>query len=82
MTAPPGRALFEADFARIEVGVAAAVHSDRDLIEAYNAGDVYAAMAQRFYAAQLTEEERSLPPEEFKRRRAELRTKSASRLRS
>ncbi len=73
VTAPPGRALVELDYAQIEVGVAAAHHDDSDLIVAFNSGDVYAAMAQRFYGDQLTEAERRLLPTEFKRQRPDLR---------
>ena len=73
VTAPPGRALVELDYAQIEIGVAAAHHDDPDLVAAFNSGDVYAAMAQRFYGDQLPEGERQLPPAEFKRQRPELR---------
>ena len=60
--------MVELDYGQIEVGVAAAESGDRDLAAAYNSGDVYAAMAQRFYSQQLTVEERALDPEDFKRR--------------
>ena len=73
VTAPPGRALFELDYSQIEVGVAAAEHDDPILIEAFNSGDVYAAMAQRFYADHLTEAERRLSALDFKKRRPDLR---------
>lgn len=73
VTAPPGRALVELDYAQIEVGVAAAHHDDPDLIAAFNSGDVYAAMAQRFFGDQITEAERRLPPGDFKRQRPDLR---------
>lgn len=75
ITAPPGRALIEADYAQIEVGVAAAEYGDPDLLAAFNAGDVYSAMAQRFCAHELSEEERALAPGEFKQRRRDLRDK-------
>lgn len=73
VTAPEGRALVELDYAQIEVGVAAAHHNDPDLIAAYNSGDVYAAMAQRFYRDDLTPFENELPAAVFKRHRPELR---------
>ncbi len=73
VVAPPGRALVELDYAQIEVGVAAAEHGDKALIAAYNSGDVYAAMAQRFYARQLSDEDALVPPEQFKRRQPALR---------
>jgi DNA polymerase-1 len=43
------------------------------LIAAFNSGDVYAAVAQQFYTEILCEEERLLPPSEFKKRRPDLR---------
>jgi DNA polymerase-1 len=73
VVAPPGRALVELDYAQIEVGVAAAEHDDQDLIDAYNSGDVYASMAQRFYAAELTDVERNCPARDFKQQRPDLR---------
>lgn len=73
VVAPPGRALVELDYAQIEVGVAAAEFEDAELIASFNRGDVYVEAAKRFYAAELTDEERSLDAEEFKRRRPELR---------
>ncbi|MGQ0722687.1 MAG: DNA polymerase [Candidatus Eiseniibacteriota bacterium] len=73
VTAPPGRALIELDYSQIEVGVAAAEHDDPDLIAAFNSGDVYSAMAQRFYASDLSEGERALQPREFKAKRRDLR---------
>jgi DNA polymerase I len=75
VTAPPGRALIELDYAQIEVGICAAEHQDEALIEAFNSGDVYRAVAQQFYAEQLTDEERRLTPGEFKERRSDLRNK-------
>ena len=73
VTAPPGRALIELDFAQVEVGVAAAELADQDLVAAYNQGDVYAAMAQRFYQDELSEEERALDSREFRKRHPEMR---------
>jgi DNA polymerase-1 len=55
------------------VGVAAATYGDPDLVEAYNAGDVYAAAAQRFYAGELSDQERGLGPQEFRAKRPDLR---------
>src|SRR5262249_29483909 len=73
VTAPPGRAIIELDYAQIEVGICAAEHNDQALIAAFNSGDVYAAVAQQFYTEILTEEERALPPAQFKRLRGDLR---------
>ena len=73
VVAPPGRALIELDCAQIEVGVAAAEHGDEALIAAYNSGDVYAAMAQQFYAHQVPAEHVRLSAAEFKSRHPGLR---------
>jgi DNA polymerase-1 len=73
VVAPPGRAIIELDYAQIEVGICAAEHHDKALIAAFNSGDVYAAVAQQFYADRLAEEERVLPVSDFKKRRPELR---------
>ncbi len=75
VTAPPGRAIVELDYAQIEIAVAAAEHGDRDLLAAYHAGDVYAAMAQRYYAARLPESERALGALAFARARPDLRAR-------
>jgi DNA polymerase I len=73
VTAPPGRAIIELDYVQIEVGICAAEHHDDALIAAFNSGDVYAAVAQRFYYENLSEEERLLSPADFKKRRPDLR---------
>jgi DNA polymerase-1 len=69
----PGRGLGEVDLSQIEVGVAGAVYHDAGLVEMFNTGDVYSAMAQRFYAPQLPEEDRRLTSRDFKRRHRDLR---------
>lgn len=71
--APAGRAIIEADYCQIEVGIAAAEAGDVALIDAFNSGDVYAAVAQSFYRSDLTEEERNLTVSDFKRTRPDLR---------
>ena len=73
IVAPPKRAIIELDYAQIEVGICAAEHHDRALIAAFNSGDVYAAVAQQFYAEQLTPEECRLSAADFKKRRPDLR---------
>ncbi|MEO6594323.1 MAG: DNA polymerase [Planctomycetota bacterium] len=73
VTAPPGRALVELDYAQIEVGVAAAEHNDPNLVAAYRSGDVYAAMAQRFYRGELTPAEAEMSAAAFRRQRPDLR---------
>jgi DNA polymerase-1 len=65
--------IIELDYAQIEVGVAAAEYGDERLIEGYNSGDVYAAMAQVFYVNELSESERTVTPLQFKVLRPELR---------
>jgi DNA polymerase I len=71
--APPGRGIIELDYAQIEVGICAAEHDDKALIAAFNSGDVYAVVAQHFYYESLSEEERLLPPAQFKKHRPDLR---------
>jgi DNA polymerase-1 len=73
VVAPPGRAIIELDYAQIEVGICAAEHHDQALIAAFNSGDVYAAVAQQFYAEQLTSEQCRLSAADFKKRRPDLR---------
>lgn len=73
VVAPPGRALVELDYSQVEVGVAAAEHGDDALIGAYNSGDVYSAMAQRFYARAIPDEHMRMPVEQFKRVHGDLR---------
>jgi DNA polymerase-1 len=69
----PGCGIGEVDYSQIEVGIAAAVYQDSKLIEMYNSEDVYSAMAQHFYSNRLSEEDRSLPGSDFKRKHPELR---------
>lgn len=75
ITAPPGRAIIEADYAQIEVGIAAAEARDVELIAAFNSGDVYAAVARAFYWNRLTKDEQSMTLDAFKKERGDLRNK-------
>lgn len=75
ITAPPGRAIVEADYAQIEVGIAAAEAADVELIQAFNSGDVYAAVARTFYWGELTGGERQLELADFKVKRSDLRNR-------
>ena len=59
----------------MEVGVAAAEHGEPDLIAAFNSGDVYSVVAQRFYAYKLTCEERQMEPRAFKALHPDLRNR-------
>jgi DNA polymerase-1 len=69
----PGHGLGEVDLCQIEVGVAAAVYDDLDLIAAFNTGDVYAALAREFYRDRLTADDLALPQDVFKLRHRPLR---------
>lgn len=73
VTAPPGRAIVALDFAQMEIGIAAAIHHDAALIEAYNSGDVYMTAAKEVFRTQLPPEAQSLNATDFKREHGELR---------
>lgn len=73
VVAPQGRAIIEADYSQVEVGVTGAEYGDPELIEAYNSGDVYAYMAKRFYQDQLSPEDHVMSIEEFKKKHRDLR---------
>jgi DNA polymerase-1 len=49
------------------------VYGDEALIKMFNSGDVYSAMAQHFYASELTEAERQMSGKEFKEAREDMR---------
>jgi DNA polymerase-1 len=70
--APAGHGIGEVDLSQIEVGIAGAVYDDDELVTMFNSGDVYAAMAQRFFSA-LPEEDLKLSSREFKFKHPELR---------
>jgi DNA polymerase-1 len=61
-----GYAIGEVDLSQIEVGIAAAVYNDPDLIKLFNGRDVYTAMAKRYYAADLPPEAQTMPDKAFK----------------
>jgi DNA polymerase-1 len=71
----PGRGLGEVDWSQIEVGLAGAVYDDAALVEMFNTGDVYSAMAQRFYRDALPDADRGLGGKEFKRKHPDLRAR-------
>lgn len=75
IAAPDGRAIIEADYAQIEVGIAAAEANDVALIAAFNSGDVYAAVAQTFYWHDLSADEQQMDLASFKAHRPELRAR-------
>jgi|SRR5579862_1656260 len=68
-----GYGLGEVDLSQIEVGISAAVYGDAALITMFNSGDVYCAMAQHFYAPELSETERVMSEKEFKVARPDMR---------
>lgn len=69
----PGRGIGEVDWCQIEVGISAAVYGDDALAEKYNTGDVYSAMAQEFYRAELSQDDLRLDGTTFKGRHRDLR---------
>lgn len=68
-----GYGIGEVDLSQIEVGIAAAIYGDETLLKMFNSGDVYAAMAQSFYAAELSDAERQMTSSAFKDARKDLR---------
>ena len=69
----PGYGIGEADWSQVEVGVAAAVYGDDELVRMFNSGDVYSAMAQNFFQGELPGEDRNIDGKEFKRKYKDLR---------
>jgi len=67
IVAPPGRAIGSVDLSQIEVGITAAVYRDPVLLTMFNTGDVYCAMARRFFADELTAADLELDDDAFKR---------------
>jgi DNA polymerase-1 len=67
VTAEAGFAVGEVDLSQIEVGIAAAVYGDPDLVAMFNGGDVYSAMARRYHAGELPPEAASMPDRTFKK---------------
>jgi DNA polymerase-1 len=63
-----GYGIGDVDLCQIEIGIAAAIYRDERLVEMFNSGDVYSAMAQVFYSEELPDTARSLSGSEFKRR--------------
>jgi DNA polymerase-1 len=73
-----GCGIGEVDWSQVEVGVAAAVYNDEELIKMFNSGDVYSAMAQHFFREDLSEEDLAITGKEFKRKHKELRNRMKS----
>ena len=69
----PGYGIGEVDWSQVEVGIAAAVYGDDELVRMFNSGDVYSAMAQNFFQGELPGEDRSIDGKGFKRKYKDLR---------
>ncbi len=52
-----GYGIGEVDWSQVEVGVAAAMYGDDELVRMFNSGDVYSAMAQHFFREELPAED-------------------------
>lgn len=69
----PGYGIGEVDLSQIEPGIAAVVYWDENLIELFNSGDVYSAMAQTFFVDHLDAKALALPSKAFKSEYGPLR---------
>lgn len=74
----PGYGIGEVDWCQVEVGVAAAMYGDDELVRMFNAGDVYSAMAQHFYREELPEGDLVITGKEFKEKHKVLRNQMKS----
>lgn len=70
-----GRGIGEVDWSQVEVGIAGAVFGDDKLVDMFNTGDVYAAMAQTFFKAELPKSAKTLSTRKFKEKYPDLRDK-------
>lgn len=68
-----GNSIAEADYAQIEIAITAAVYGDTNLVEKFNQGDIYTAMAQEFFASSLSEEHRTCHSDTFKQHHKDKR---------
>ncbi len=68
-----GYGIGEVDYCQIEPGIAGAIFNNQQLIELYNTGDVYSAMAKLFFEDSLDAGTLALPFDEFKKQQSELR---------
>ena len=73
-----GCGIGEVDWSQVEVGVAAAMYGDDELVRMFNSGDVYSAMAQHFFLDELPEEDRAIAGNEFKAKHKALRNQMKS----
>ena len=74
----PDYGIGEVDWSQMEVGVAAAMYGDDELVRMFNAGDVYSAMAQYFYREELPEGDLVITGKEFKEKHKALRNQMKS----
>jgi DNA polymerase I len=73
-----GYGIGEVDCCQVEVGIAAAMYDDDNLVRMFNTGDVYSAMAQHFFREELSEEDLNITGEEFKGKHKGLRNQMKS----
>ena len=73
-----GFGIGEVDWSQVEVGVAAAMYGDDELVRMFNSGDVYSAMAQHFFNEELSTEDLLITGIEFKGKHKELRNQMKS----
>jgi len=73
VTPQDGYGIGEVDLSQIEPGIAGAVYGDVKLVEMFNSGDIYSAMAQHCFRAELGEQASHLPGDKFKQQYPDLR---------
>ena len=73
-----GYGIGEVDWSQVEVGVAAAMYGDDELVRMFNSGDVYSAMAQHFFRDELPEEDLTISGNGFKVKHKALRNQMKS----
>jgi DNA polymerase-1 len=73
-----GYGIGEVDWSQVEVGVAAAMYGDDDLVRMFNSGDVYSSMAKHFFREDLPEEDLSLSGNDFKSKHKVMRKQMKS----
>lgn len=73
-----GHGIGEVDWSQVEVGVAAALYGDNELVRMFNSGDVYSAMAQHFFRDELSVEDHFIDGKEFKAKHKVLRNQMKS----
>lgn len=73
-----GYGIAEVDWSQVEVGVAAAIYGDDELVRMFNSGDVYSSMAQHFFRDELPEKDLAVSGKEFKKTYKTLRNQMKS----